>query len=218
MLTQVLDMSNGEGEQWMLIDTVGGLFTGGLKYFLKHRMAGQEESTVLGAAEIHGSDTEFEYKITDTDVDVDWDSDPDDFSDDGASDDEFDADLEIKQKLKAKWKLRKECNLYSDYEMTNKLGKLKVKAKGKYKRKTKIEIDWQTDEEGKRHKVERVNVKHKTKPVALILKQPPTLFLSTIRNRPNCQNYCYGHQKTLFNKNCILIWILDKGISSPGAK
>jgi len=135
----VFDMSNGDpGQTWMLIDTVGGLFSGGMKYYLKYRSEGAEESTVLGAAEIHGNDEEFSYKIKDTDndteyggIDFDFDSDPDDFSDDES------VDIEVNTvKIKAKWKMCKECNIYSDYEMTNKIGKLKVKAKGKYKRKT----------------------------------------------------------------------------------
>lgn len=168
----VFDVSGGGKAQWMLIDTVGGIFTGGLKYFLKHRIAGSETSTVLGAAQIHGSDTEFKYKITDEEVDYDvgFDSDRDDmWSDDGDSDREFmdDLEFEIKHKLKAKWKLEKQCDLFSDYEMTNRIGKLKVKAKGKYKRKTKTEIKMEsyTDEEGheKTRKVTEKTVKHKTK-------------------------------------------------------
>lgn len=164
----VLDISNGEpGQIWMLVDTVGGIFSGGMKYYLKYRKAGDEESTVLGAAEIHGSDQEFSHKITDRDVDIDidFDSDPEDFSDDEPG--FFDMEVEKQKKIKAKWKLCKECNLYSDKEMTQKLGELKVKAKGKYKRKTTETTKWvdYTDEEGneKKRQVTEVDVKHDTK-------------------------------------------------------
>ena len=168
----VLDLSSGcnpkEAPVWMLVDTVGGLFTSSLKYYLKHRLEGQEESTILGACEIHNKDTEFDAKVTDRDVsyDIDFDSDrDDDWSDDGDSDNEFMNDIEFEQtrKIKAKFKLVKQCNLFSDREMTQRLGKLKVKAKGKYKRKTKTETEFYTDEEGNRQSRTNTIVKQKTK-------------------------------------------------------
>lgn len=167
----VIDMSNGEpGEIWMLIDAVGGVFSGGMKYYLKYRKAGEEESTVLGAAEIDDDDTEFSYKIKDIDeynddggIDIGFDSDPDDFSDD-----EPDEYMEENQrKIKAKWKMSKKCNIYSDKEMTQKLGKLKAKAKGKYKRKTTqtIRTVREVDEEGNENEREETeeDVQHETK-------------------------------------------------------
>jgi len=164
----VLDMSNGEpGQIWMLVDTVGGIFSGGMKYYLKYRKAGEEESTVLGAAEIDGEDTEFSYKITDVDThtDIDFDSDPDDFSDDEP--DDFDLEIENTRKIKAKWKMCKECNLYSDREMTQKLGKLKAKAKGKYKRKTtettRIEEFFDDDGNSNQREMTDVDVQHDCK-------------------------------------------------------
>jgi len=166
----VLDMSNGEpGQVWMLIDTVGGTFSKSMKYYLKYRKDGEEESTVLGAAEMKSKDMEFKYKITDWDteqeIDYDFDSDPDDFSDD--EDDDFDMVLENEVKVKTKWKVCEECTLYSDKDMDQKLGKLKAKAKGKYKRKTTKTTRWVTDrnEEGNEYQreVTDVEVKHKTK-------------------------------------------------------
>jgi len=167
----VIDMSNGEpGQIWMLIDAVGGVFSGGMKYYLKYRKAGEEESTVLGAAEIDNDDMEFSYKIKDIDedndvggIDLGFDSDPDDFSDD-----EPDDFVEVNQrKVKAKWKMCKKCNIYSDMEMTQKLGELKAKAKGKYKRKTTeiIRTVREVDEEGNEneHEETEVDVQHETK-------------------------------------------------------
>jgi len=158
---------------WMLIDTVGGLFTKEMKYHIKHRMADQEESTNLGTGVIRNSDTEFEYKITEAEAEVEWDSDADIFSDDSAdSDGEFDGDVKLKRKFKAKWKFSKEIHLFADKDMEQHLGKCKVKCKGKYKRKTTKEIDFfeveDHDEEGNvvgSHQEQRVQykVKHKNK-------------------------------------------------------
>ena len=61
----VINVANGQDQVWMLIDAVGGLFSGGYTYYLKHRMAGQEESTVLGAGRIDDGDTQFGFVITD---------------------------------------------------------------------------------------------------------------------------------------------------------
>jgi len=163
----VFDISDGEpGQIWMLVDAVGDTFSG-MKYYLKYRQAGEEEFTVLGAAEIHGSDEEFSWKITDEDVDIDigFDSDSDDFSVDEV--DFFDLEVAEEKKLKAKWKLKKECNLYSDREMTEKIGELKVKAKGKYKRKTTETSKWVEyfDDEGHEQKRQEIEteVKYETK-------------------------------------------------------
>lgn len=165
----MLDVSSDEGEakNWMLVDAVGGVFSGGMKYFLKHRLAGTEKYEVLGAAEIKGSDAEFAWKIKedDTEIDYDFDSDDEDFSDD--DDEDVGLEIEEERKVKMKWKLSKECHLYSDYEMTHKIGELKVKAKGKYKRKVKETtqfIEYEDEHGSVAHRQEiRHEVKHETK-------------------------------------------------------
>merc|ERR1719231_808857 len=68
---------------WMLIDTVGGIFSSEMKYHIKHRLEDQEESTDLGTGVI-------------------WDSDADVFSEDSDGDrafDDFDGDLKLVKKL-----------------------------------------------------------------------------------------------------------------------
>jgi len=169
----VIDLASNT--PWMLIDTVGGLFTKEMKYHIKHRMVDQEESTDLGTGVIRKSDSEFEYDITKTKAKVDWDSDADLFSEDSAGDDlfdEFDGDVKYVRKFTAKWKFSKEIHIFSDKDMEQRIGKCKVKCKGKYKRKTTKEIDYYQvedhDEEGNvtgSHQEQRVryDVKHKNK-------------------------------------------------------
>jgi len=163
----VFDMSDGEpGQVWMLIDTVGGAFSKSMKYYLKYRKDGEEESTVLGAAEMKDKDRDFSFKITDRDVDIDYDfdSDPDDFSDD---EDDLGIVVENETKVKMKWKICEECTLYSDKDMEHKLGKLKAKAKGKYKRKTTRTTRWVQDEDAEGNEYQRketdIDVDHDTK-------------------------------------------------------
>jgi len=176
LLDMDYDVIDVEQDQpWMLIDTVGGLFTKEMKYYLKHRLEDQEESTFLGAGVIRNSDTEFDYHITKAKVKVDWDSDADVFSADSAGDhafDDFDGDVKLVRKFKAKWKFSKEIYLFSDKDLEQPLGRCKVKCKGKYKRKTTKEIDFYQvedhDEEGNvvgHHQEQRVRyeVKHKNK-------------------------------------------------------
>jgi len=139
----VIDLETNQ--PWMLIDTVGGLFTKEMKYYIKHRMADQEESTNLGTGVIRNSDTEFGYHITKAKSKVDWDSDADIFSEDSAGDhlfDEFDGDVKFVRKFTAKWKFAKEIQIYADKDMEQPIGNCKVKCKGKYKRKTTKEIDY----------------------------------------------------------------------------
>lgn len=167
----VIDL-NHNNEVWMLVDTVGGIFSSEMKYFLKHRTQEQEEakeeSTVLAAAALRQAG-EFEYKITDSKRKIDWDSDPDIFSLDSDSDD---GDIEITSKFKAKWKFSKEIFVFSDYEMEKPIAQCKVKCKGKYKRKTTKIIDFVqvpiTNDEGEitGHRQEqrvRYDIKHKNK-------------------------------------------------------
>jgi len=169
----VIDLESNS--TWMLIDTVGGLFTKEMKYYIKHRMEDQEESTNLGTGVIRNSDVDFDYHITKAKAKVDWDSDADVFSEDSAGDnafDEFDGDVKLTRKFTAKWKFAKEIHIYADKDMEQPIGNCKVKCKGKYKRKTTKEIDFfqveDTDDEGNvvgSHQEERVQykVKHKNK-------------------------------------------------------
>jgi len=156
---------------WMLIDTVGGLFTKEMKYYIKHRMADQEESTTLGTGLIRKTDTDFSYHITEAKSKVEWDSDADIFSQSDDSDG-FDADVKQVRKFKAKWKFSKEIHIFADKDMEEKIGECRVKCKGKYKRKTKKEIDYYQvqdhDAEGNvvgSHQEQRVryDVDHKVK-------------------------------------------------------
>merc|ERR1712183_1076188 len=83
---------------WMLLDTVGGLLSKEMKYYIRHRLEDQEESTLLGAGVIRHSDNKFDYHITDKKREMEWDSDADVFSEDpdGARlFDEFDGDLKL---------------------------------------------------------------------------------------------------------------------------
>lgn len=148
----VLSLGDGSGEeqQWMLIDAVGGLFSGGYSYFLKHRMAGQEESTVLGAGRIDDGDTRFDYCICDRGqrLGVEFDSDSDDWSDD--PDTEWELEITQVKRIRAQWKMIKVCRLFKDKEMTQPLGELSVKSKGVYRRMEKTEIEIEFDDEGNR--------------------------------------------------------------------
>ena len=166
----VVDLSSGlspkDSPKWMLIDTKGGLFTNELAYYLKHRLEGQEESTVLGSAVIRNSDTVFDAAVErEHKIEVDFDSDNSDgYSDDSASsDDDYDRAVTRKEKIKAKFKFIKVAHLFADYDMTQHLGQLRVKAKGKYKRKTKVKTIHYTDEDGQPQQRTSVEVKHKTK-------------------------------------------------------
>merc|ERR1711871_859409 len=95
----VIDQATGS--KWMLIDTVGGLFSKDLKYYLKYRAHGSEKSEVLGAAEMENYE-DFKGVITDSSFKAEWDSDSDGgWSDDSGSDDEV---LELTTKVKGKWK------------------------------------------------------------------------------------------------------------------
>jgi len=68
---------SAEGEKWMLIDAVGGMFDDGYNYFLKHRASGQvdadgkAQSTVLGAVNIKGEHDAFSFKVSGGSKDVD---------------------------------------------------------------------------------------------------------------------------------------------------
>lgn len=165
----------GTDQPWMLIDTVGGIFSKEMKYYIKHRLEDQEESTNLGTGVIRRGDTEFKYDITKAKAKVDWDSDADIFSEDSDGDrlfDNFDGDVKYVRKFTAKWKYVKEIHLFADKDMEQLLGKCKVKCKGKYKRKTTKEIDYyqvdDRDDEGNvvgQHQEQRIryDVKHKNK-------------------------------------------------------
>lgn len=161
----VYDISSGEREHWMLVDAVGGGFKS-MKYYLKHHEDGEDELQVLGAAEVTASPAEFSSKVTDdeTEIDVDFDSDDDDYSDD---DESVEYEVEEERKIKNKWKLCKELQLYGDKELTEPIGELKVKAKGKYKRKIKDTmqlISYENDEGEKMQREENTQeIKHKTK-------------------------------------------------------
>jgi len=169
-------IDSDSNEVWMLIDTVGGIFSSEMKYHIKHRLEDQEESTDLGTGVIRDSDTDFDYHITKAKSKVEWDSDADVFSEDSDGDrafDDFDGDLKLVKKFTAKWKFSKEIRIFEDKEMENQIGRCKVKCKGKYKRKTKKEIDFfmveDHDEEGNvigEHQEEKVRyeIKHKNKP------------------------------------------------------
>jgi len=176
LLDMDYDVIDVESNQpWMLIDTVGGIFSKEMKYHIKHRMEGQEESTDLGTGVIRRGDTEFEYNITKAKAKVDWDSDADIFSEDSGGDrafDDFDGDVKYVRKFTAKWKYVKEIHIFADKDMEQQIGKCKVKCKGKYKRKTVKEVDHfevaDHDEEGNvtgHHMEQRVryDVKHKNK-------------------------------------------------------
>lgn len=176
MMDMDYDVINAaSNEVWMLIDTVGGLFTKEMKYHIKHRLEDQEESTDLGTGVIRNSDTEFEYHITKSKAKVDWDSDADVFSEDSDGDrlfDDFDGDVTLTRKFTAKWKFSKEIHIFADKDMEQQVGKCKVKCKGKYKRKVKKEIDFfqvqDRDAEGNvigSHQEQRVRyeTKHKNK-------------------------------------------------------
>lgn len=146
----VINVANGQDQVWMLIDAVGGLFSGGYTYYLKHRMAGQEESTVLGAGRIDDGDTQFGFVITDGHRRqmLDFDSDSDDFSDD--PDTEWEINIATVKHIRAEWKMIKVCRLFKDKEMTQPLGTLSVKSKGVYRRMEKDEIEIEFDDEGNR--------------------------------------------------------------------
>jgi hypothetical protein len=148
----VIDLNTGQ--TWMLIDTVGGMFTKGIDYYVKYRAQGQEESTILGAASIK-NEVDFDGKITDVDrdVDIEWDSDPDDFSSDsesGDSDGDSVLEVKIKTKVKGKWKMKQKAKFFNDKEHTQPIGELQVKSKGKCKAKHKTVINYveDHDEEG----------------------------------------------------------------------
>ena len=170
----VFDISTGAKNNWMLIDTVGGIFSGGLKYYLKHRMPGEEKSRCLGSCVVDNGDTEFDFKVTDRsrklDFDHGFDSDRDDmWSSDSNSDD---CDITITKKVQAKWNFKQQCKLFADYEMTQRLGKLTVKSKATYKRKEKTEVGTRstvTDANGNEHErhYRETVVKDKCKPKQL---------------------------------------------------
>ena len=158
----VYNVSGGNREQWMMVDTVGGGFKS-LKYYLKHHQEGDEELKVLCAAEVTSAGSEFSHKVkdvdTELDIDLDFDSDEDLFSDDES----VQLEIEEEKKIKSKWKLCKECKIYADREFTEPIGELKVKAKGKYKRKIKDIQRFIEDDDGGRREEQFQEVKHDTK-------------------------------------------------------
>ncbi len=158
----VYDVSGGEREQWMMVDTVGGGFKS-LKYYLKHHQEGDDELKVLCAAEVSAAGSEFSHKVkdddTEVDIDLDFDSDEDLFSDDES----VQMEIEEERKIKSKWKLCKECKIYADREFTEPIGELKVKAKGKYKRKIKDTLRIIEDDDGTNREERFQEVKHDTK-------------------------------------------------------
>ncbi|KAL1500525.1 hypothetical protein AB1Y20_013181 [Prymnesium parvum] len=150
---------SAEGEKWMLIDAVGGMFDDGYNYFLKHRASGQvdadgkAQSTVLGAVNIKGEHDAFSFKVSGGRKDVDlapfydiWDHD-------------IDWGMTFDKVLWAVWTYSKRAILYSDYEMTTQIGWLDITGSGTWYEREEIRIVHDTDANGNtqvRHEKHRV--------------------------------------------------------------
>jgi hypothetical protein len=54
-----------EPSQWMLLDAVGSIFTGGFKFFLKYRTEGLDKSITLGCADLKDDQDFLHLLVTD---------------------------------------------------------------------------------------------------------------------------------------------------------
>ena len=132
MFSADYDVTQGDqdGENWMLLDAVGGFFDDGFNYFLKHRSPGQVDaegkpsSSVLGAVNIKGEWDAYSFKVVGADRNVGfghmfdfWDGD-------------FDLGITHEKKLWAVWTFSKRAIIYSDKEMTTQIGWLDVTGSG----------------------------------------------------------------------------------------
>ena len=151
MFSADYDVLNGgeEGEKWMLLDAVGGIFDDGYNYFLKHRAPGQVDadgkptSTVLGAVNIKGEWDAFSFQVSGGDRGADF----------GPFLDIWDGDIDwgvsFDKTLWAVWTFSKRAIIYSDYEMMKQIGWLDITGSGTWYEHVEERIIYDTDEDGR---------------------------------------------------------------------
>ena len=122
---------NGEEKpvSWMLMDAVGGIFDSAYDYFLKYRALNQEESTVLGCANLKKEHDYMFFKVT--------------YAHQhrgirGCTYSKRSRRWEDR-KVEGHWVIARRTRLYSDLEQTNLIGRLDVVGQGYFKRKLHTE-------------------------------------------------------------------------------